>query len=598
LVSAELGRRTVEMFALHHLFITKVEVAFAEALAIKMQEALIAEEEDAERLALELDENKKSKKAKQKQRKKDKKDAEDFALAAKAAEEAEAAAIVQAIADAKAAEEKRIKDTARALREAEEQVEREKAAAETAKRVAAEKAAAFVLAQQKREAATAAAATKAAAERVAFEKAAAEQAANRKFVEECLAAEKAAAETAARAADSENGSGDDAEMLSATGSHEDEDEDLSQSSYRGDGMTSAPAGSVADGAPSRVLPAPRAHSRTAAAGAAQHAANAPESPSRMTEKGAENGHAYDDGVKRGKKATKAAAATAAAAAEANASPGKKQLPMPRAGELAGSRNGLSNSPNSNTGAGAASSPPAGWFAQNEGAKFVAGEGALSAVEATALRAHAARCEHALFEKTNEVARLRLELESARASVSSGGVEPGGTGHSPARALSGDRLDVLENAGAPLAPGAATRGPPPGMSGKREPQDGFDGFSVGPPPPPGPPPGEARRSLQAPPLPPGPPPAPSDLQVPPPPPRHPPPPGQARDDMIAPGSFAQAAGGPRPPPGTPPGHGMRQGLSGKAPGAYASHPSPGLEDDFQHLGMIADLLDDSPGGGFF
>ena len=53
----------------------------------------------------------------------------------------------------------------------------------------------------------------------------------------------------------------------------------------------------------------------------------------MTEKGAENGHAYDDGVKRGKKATKAAAATAAAAAEANASPGKKQLPMPRAGEL-------------------------------------------------------------------------------------------------------------------------------------------------------------------------------------------------------------------------------------------------------------------------
>ena len=34
--------------------------------------------------------------------------------------------------------------------------------------------------------------------------------------------------------------------------------------------------------------------------------------------------------------------------------------------------------------------------------------------------------------------------------------------------------------------------------------------------------------------------------------------------------------------------------------YGMHPqaSPGLEDDFQHLGMIADLLDDSPGGGFF
>jgi hypothetical protein len=43
--------------------------------------------------------------------------------------------------------------------------------------------------------------------------------------------------------------------------------------------------------------------------------------------------------------------------------------------------------------------------------------------------------------------------------------------------------------------------------------------------------------------------------------------------------------------TPPGKGV-------APGAYGAHPSPGLEDDFQHLGMIADLLDDSPGGGFF
>jgi hypothetical protein len=38
--------------------------------------------------------------------------------------------------------------------------------------------------------------------------------------------------------------------------------------------------------------------------------------------------------------------------------------------------------------------------------------------------------------------------------------------------------------------------------------------------------------------------------------------------------------------------------GKGVGPYGAHPSPGLEDDFQHLGMIADLLDDSPGGGFF
>ena len=47
---ADLGRRTVEMYALSHLFTVKIEVAFAEAQAIKMQEALIAEEEEAERV--------------------------------------------------------------------------------------------------------------------------------------------------------------------------------------------------------------------------------------------------------------------------------------------------------------------------------------------------------------------------------------------------------------------------------------------------------------------------------------------------------------------------------------------------------------------
>ena len=84
---AELGRRTIEMYALHHLFTTKVEVSFAEAQAIKMQEALIAEEEEAERVAAEIEGAKKSKKAKQKQRKKDKKEAEEAELAAKMAEE-------------------------------------------------------------------------------------------------------------------------------------------------------------------------------------------------------------------------------------------------------------------------------------------------------------------------------------------------------------------------------------------------------------------------------------------------------------------------------------------------------------------------------
>ena len=74
---ADLGRRTVEMYALSHLVTVKIEVAFAEAQAIKMQEALIAEEEEAERVAAEIDGAKKSKKAKQKQRKKEKKEGKE-----------------------------------------------------------------------------------------------------------------------------------------------------------------------------------------------------------------------------------------------------------------------------------------------------------------------------------------------------------------------------------------------------------------------------------------------------------------------------------------------------------------------------------------
>ena len=84
---ADLGRRTVEMYVLSHLFTNRIEVAFAEAQAIKMQEALIAEEEEAERVAAEIDGAKKSKKAKQKARKKEKKEAEEAELAAKLAEE-------------------------------------------------------------------------------------------------------------------------------------------------------------------------------------------------------------------------------------------------------------------------------------------------------------------------------------------------------------------------------------------------------------------------------------------------------------------------------------------------------------------------------
>merc|ERR1719235_2139081 len=48
----DLGRRTVEMFMLSHLFGSSIEVAFRESEALKRQEALIREEEEAEREAV------------------------------------------------------------------------------------------------------------------------------------------------------------------------------------------------------------------------------------------------------------------------------------------------------------------------------------------------------------------------------------------------------------------------------------------------------------------------------------------------------------------------------------------------------------------
>ena len=117
---ADLGRRTVEMYVLSHLFTNRIEVAFAEAQAIKMQEALIAEEEEAERVAAEIDGAKKSKKAKQKARKKEKKEAEEAELAAKLAEEEAAKAAIRAVEEAKRAEERRKRDAeAAAIAEAE-----------------------------------------------------------------------------------------------------------------------------------------------------------------------------------------------------------------------------------------------------------------------------------------------------------------------------------------------------------------------------------------------------------------------------------------------------------------------------------------------
>ena len=124
---AELGRRTIETYALHHLFTSKVEVSFAEAQAIKMQEALIAEEEEAERVAAEIEGAKKSKKAKQKQRKKDKKEAEEAELAARLAEEEAEKAKARAAAEAEAAEARRVEEARLAAARAEEEAALEEA---------------------------------------------------------------------------------------------------------------------------------------------------------------------------------------------------------------------------------------------------------------------------------------------------------------------------------------------------------------------------------------------------------------------------------------------------------------------------------------
>ena len=155
---AELGRRTIEMYALSHVFVHHVEIAFREAEALMRQEALIAEEEEAERLAQELEGQKKSKKQKQKERQRQKKALEDAEKAEKeaaeqrqreeeqAAKEAERAA--KAAAKAAALAEERAREEAEAAAKAKAEAEARAAreakaaakAAEKAKREAEEKA--------------------------------------------------------------------------------------------------------------------------------------------------------------------------------------------------------------------------------------------------------------------------------------------------------------------------------------------------------------------------------------------------------------------------------------------------------------------------
>ena len=187
---AELGRRTIEMYVLSHVFVSRVEIAFREAEALMRQEALIAEEEEAERLAQELEGQKKSKKQKQKERQRQKKALEDAEKAEKEAEEArlrqeaeaakEAERAARAAAKAAAAEEERQRQEAEAAVKAKAEAEARAAreakaaakAAEKAKREAEERAKEEEARRVREEAEAKAAAEKAAAEaKAAAEKA-------------------------------------------------------------------------------------------------------------------------------------------------------------------------------------------------------------------------------------------------------------------------------------------------------------------------------------------------------------------------------------------------------------------------------------------
>jgi hypothetical protein len=101
---AELGRRTVEMFTISHIFGTKLQAAFHEEQSLRRQEELIREEEEARLAADERLQRKaeadKERRAKKKQKKKEKKDAED---AKRAEEERDAKARAEQLSAAKQA---------------------------------------------------------------------------------------------------------------------------------------------------------------------------------------------------------------------------------------------------------------------------------------------------------------------------------------------------------------------------------------------------------------------------------------------------------------------------------------------------------------
>eukprot|EP00873_Tetraselmis_striata_P038610 jgi/Tetstr1/458874/TSEL_004382.t1 len=119
---AELGRRTVEMFVLSHVYTESLEVSYREAESLKRQEALIKEEEEQERLEDErtqarqaVEKERKNRKKERKAKAKAKKDAED---AERKRQEDEARAAAEAKSRA-AAEKRRVEEEARAAQDKE-----------------------------------------------------------------------------------------------------------------------------------------------------------------------------------------------------------------------------------------------------------------------------------------------------------------------------------------------------------------------------------------------------------------------------------------------------------------------------------------------
>jgi len=464
---AELGRRTIEMYVLSHVFVNRVEIAFREAEALMRQEALIAEEEEAERLAQQLEGAKKSKKQKQKERQKLKKAIEDAEKAEKEAEEARQREELEAVKEA----ERAARAAAKAAALAEERARDEAEAAAKAK-IEAE-------ARAVREAKAAAKAAEK-AKREAEEKA--KEDAARKTKEEAEAKERA--EAAAKA-----------------------------------------------------IPSPKAES--------------PSTPTR----------------------------TKSATVSAPSSSPSKVIPAP-----------ISN-------------------------------------EVSALRSRISQLELQLEEKTSECVQLNRDLDKARDIILQlrNDINLGGAGSSSVGDFTSmpqssmDTLDVARTAQAASAMlGDTTNLVHMGSSSLL-----LNGHSA------------SSSSLQPilasaksqPPLPPGPPPPPIDAVGPPPPPRGPPPPGSARVPDAGPASpvhsvnglppsfAAMAAGalaGARPPepPSAPPGMNGAYGQPPAPPlGVMGNNPlgtpttmkpppgmghpstwSPGIQEEFPHLGMISDLLD--------